>query len=187
MKEEKMDYREALDICKKAALAAGEIQKENFGRKNLLTETKSSEIDLVTEIDKKSEELIIGMIKEKYPEHGFIAEETGVSGKADYMWVIDPLDGTTNYSQGLPIFAVSIALQYLGETKLGVVYLPMTDQLFEAVTGEGAYINGERIEVSDKDSLASSVLATGFPYDVHTHKDNNVKYFNYSTFAVNVS
>lgn len=157
----------------------GKIQRENLGKENLQVETKSSEVDLVTEIDKLSEKYFLKVITEKYPEHIILSEEAGEQGKegADYRWVIDPLDGTTNYAQGLPIFAVSVALQYRRETVLGVIYIPMLDLLFEAVKGGKAYVNGKRISVGAKKNLKQSLLSTGFPYDQSQNPDNNTNYF----------
>jgi myo-inositol-1(or 4)-monophosphatase len=173
-----INLSETMEKITQIAQQTGEMQKQHLGRNDLQIDTKSTGIDLVTEIDKKSEQMIMDFIMEQYPSHGILAEESGLSEhNSDYLWVIDPLDGTTNYSQGLPIFAVSIALQYRGETVLGVVYTPVTDQLFTAIKGHGAYLNDERLHVSAKTELAESVLATGFPYDIASHPANNVAYF----------
>lgn len=159
----------------------GGIQKENLGKKDLHVSTKSSEVDLVTEIDELSEEYILKAIRDKYPGHCILSEESGKhgNGDSDYLWIIDPLDGTTNYAQGLPLFSISIALQYRKETVLGVVYLPVLDLLFEAVRGQNAFLNGKRITVGTKTNLRECLLSTGFPYDQHTNSDNNVNYFAY--------
>ncbi|KUO65337.1 MAG: inositol monophosphatase [Gracilibacter sp. BRH_c7a] len=159
----------------------GQIQKENLRKENMIINTKSSEIDLVTEIDELSEKVLINAIREKYPEHSILSEESGEhkSVNSEYLWIIDPLDGTTNYAQGLPIFAISIALQYQRETVLGVVYVPMLDLLFEAIRGQKAFLNGKRIEVAGKQNLKESLLSTGFPYDQQSNHDNNTNYFAY--------
>jgi len=161
----------------------GAFQKKNFRRKNLVVETKSSEVDLVTEVDKISEEYFLEAISRKYPGHSILAEESGenegLDADSDFRWIIDPLDGTTNYAQGLPIYAISVALQYRGETELGVIYLPMLDLLFEAVRGKKAFLNGERIEVGTKTRMKECLLATGFPYDQAQTADNNTDYFSY--------
>ncbi len=156
----------------------GKIQRQNLGKENLCIETKSSEVDLVTEVDKLSEEYFLKAIREKYPDHGILSEESGESenGGSEYKWIIDPLDGTTNYAQGLPIFAISVALQYRNETILGVVYVPMLDLLFEAIRGQKAFGNGKRITVGAKYNLKESLVATGFPYDQSHTKDNNTNY-----------
>jgi len=172
-------YKFVLEDVKKWVRSIGEFQTANFGRKDLGVQTKSSRIDLVTEVDKHSEEYLLGQIKAKYPGHAVLAEESGQDGPSgsEYRWIIDPLDGTTNYAQGLPMFAVSVALEYRKETVLGVVYLPKLGLLFEAVRGEGAFLNGQRLAVGRKDNLRDSLLATGFPYDIAEHKDNNLEYF----------
>lgn len=173
-----IDLMETLEKVKMLALEVGAMQKANLGRSDLIVNKKSTDIDLVTEIDKRSEEMILDFLTQHFPEHAILAEESGSTERdSDYLWIVDPLDGTTNYSQGLPIFAVSIALQYRQETVLGVVYAPVTDQLFTAIRGNGAFLNGQPIAVSTKTELGDSVLATGFPYDAASHPDNNVHYF----------
>ena len=172
-----VDVKETLEKVKKWAGEVGEIQRENFRRKDLAIDSKSNVTDLVTEIDKKSEEIIIDHIKNEYPDHAVLAEETGRNDReSDYLWVIDPLDGTNNYAQGLPIYCTSIGLRYRGETILGVVYAPYLDELFWATKGGGTYCNGERIEVGRERELNRCVLATGFPYDKGTHPLNNLDY-----------
>jgi len=174
-----VDLFEAMEKVKELALAVGKMQRTNLGKKDLAMNTKSTAIDLVTEIDQKSEKIIIEFIKKNYPSHSILAEESGLAAsETEYLWVVDPLDGTTNFSQGLPIFAVSIALQYKKETVLGVVYVPVVDQLFTAIKGQGAFLNGKRLQVSSKTDLTKSVLATGFPYDIRENPINNLAYFN---------
>ena len=176
---EKLDLQQLLDQITELALAVGEMQKENLGRADLAIERKSTGIDLVTEIDRRSEAMITGFIAKKFPDHAILAEEGGRrDGASEYLWVIDPLDGTTNYAQGLPVFAISIALQRKGEGLLGVVYAPVLGQMFTAVKGRGAWLNGRRLAVSAKKTLAECVLATGFPYDIANHPANNLNYFN---------
>ena len=159
----------------------GRMQKQNLRKENMIINTKSSEIDLVTEIDELSEEFFINAIREKYPEHSILSEESGENKAVNskYLWIIDPIDGTTNYAQGLPIFSISIALQYQGETVLGVVYVPMLDLLFEAIRGQKAFLNDKQISVGGKHDLKECLLATGFPYDQLSNNDNNVNYFSY--------
>jgi myo-inositol-1(or 4)-monophosphatase len=174
-----LDLFATLEQVKQVAVATGRLQQENLGRQRLAVTAKSSAIDLVTEIDKRSEQAIIACIRQHFPGHAILAEESGrTAGQSEYLWVIDPLDGTTNYAQGLPIFAVSIALQHRGQTVLGVVFAPEVDQLFTAVKGHGAQLNGTAIAVSTKQELIDSVLATGFPYDIATNPANNLDYFN---------
>jgi len=145
---------------------AGSIIKEGFGT-TFKIEYKTNESNLVTEIDKASEELIINFIKEKYPSHSILAEEGGDLRKnSEYLWVVDPLDGTTNFAHGLPIFSVSIGVQKNGETIAGVVYDVMRDLVFSAEKGSGAFTNSEQIKVSIVNKLEHSLLVTGFPYDI---------------------
>lgn len=167
----------ALEKVKRWTREVGEIQKEHFKKESLKINTKSTDVDLVTEIDELSEKYILKAIKENYPLHGILSEESGKADvESDYLWIVDPLDGTTNYAQGLPIFAISIALKYKGNIVLGVVYSPIVDQMFEAVKGNGAFLNGEKIQVGDKKNLNRCVLATGFPYDRAINSDNNANY-----------
>lgn len=167
----------ALEKVKTWAREVGEIQRENFKKESLKISTKSTGVDLVTEVDELSEKYILSAIKENYPLHGILSEEAGKADtESDYLWVVDPLDGTTNYAQGLPIFAISIALKYKDKTVLGVVYSPIVDQMFEALREKGAYLNGEKINVGNKKDLDRCVLATGFPYDRATNNDNNANY-----------
>ena len=173
-----LNWEEVSRQVQDLAITVGQIQLANLGRDDLAIDTKSTGIDLVTEIDKQSEAMILEFLRQHYPDHGIMAEESGETARdSDYLWIIDPLDGTTNYSQGLPVFAVSIALQYQGETVIGVVYAPGVNQLFSAIKGQGAWLNGKRITVSRKTQLTDCVLATGFPYDVFTHQVNNLDYF----------
>ena len=173
-------YNKFLEFAVQLAKAAGGIQLAYFRGDRLSIETKSNVYDVVTRADKESEELIAGMIAERYPDHAILGEEGGCRGNAasDWRWVVDPLDGTTNYSQGLPLFTVSIALQYRGETIVGVVYAPYLNELFTATKGGGAYLQyasrePERLRVGEKQTLATSVIASGFPYDKDVNPDNN--------------
>lgn len=137
------------------------------------------EKNLVTEGDRLSEELIIGRITARYPHHDILAEESpGTAKGSQYRWIIDPLDGTTNYAHGYPVFSVSIALEIAGEIQVGVVFNPMLGEMFVAERGRGAFLNGRRLAVSAVNNLAASLLATGFPYNIRTAKNNNISYFN---------
>lgn len=173
-----LDLNAVIQNVKGWARTVGAMQRDNLGKENLLIETKSSIVDLVTEVDRMSEEHIINAIKNNYPGHAILSEESGKHDiESDYLWVIDPLDGTTNYAQGLPLFAISIALKYKDDTILGVIYLPVLEQMFEAIKGQKAFLNGKEISVGNKVDLGQCVLATGFPYDRATHHDNNLNYF----------
>lgn len=135
-------------------------------------------IDLVTEVDKASEALLVSGLQQAFPEHDFLAEENDYGSRgASHKWIIDPLDGTTNFAHGFPWFAVSMALEIDGEIRLGVVYHPMMEELFSAVKGEGAKLNGVRLQVSPRAPLQGSLLATGFPYDSATDRENNFAHF----------
>jgi myo-inositol-1(or 4)-monophosphatase len=145
------------------ALRAGELLREMAKDRHQVT--LKGDIDLVTEVDVKSEALIVQEIRRRYPDHGILAEESGADREdAEYLWIVDPLDGTTNYAHGFPIYAVSIGLERRGEVIAGVVYDPNLDELFTAEKGSGAFLNGEPIHVSPVDQLDKSLLATGFPY-----------------------
>jgi myo-inositol-1(or 4)-monophosphatase len=160
----------------KAAFEAGKLLMEKF-ESGILVEFKGK-YDLVTEADRQAEALIIKLIRERYPDHNFLAEE-GVYTEtgSDYRWIIDPLDGTTNYAHGFPWFAVSIALEVKGRLELGVVYNPYVGDFYVAERGCGAFLNERRLQVSTIDTLEHSLLATGFAYDHKKCKDNNYDYF----------
>ena len=129
----------------------------------------------MTAADKAAEKLLLDHIRSVYPDHSILSEESGADEQSgEFRWVIDPLDGTTNFSQGLPLFCVSIGIEHNGETVAGVVYAPYMDELFHAVKGEGAMLNGNPIKVSGKTRLDHSVVSTGFPVDKDVNPDNNL-------------
>jgi len=137
------------------------------------------EIDLVTEADKISEEMIASKINHLFPGHDILAEEfTYVDRGSDFRWIIDPLDGTTNYAHGYPVFCVSIALQNLDEIILGVIHNPMLEEMFVAEKGQRAFLNDREIHVSNTIGIPESLIATGFPYDIREDSQNNLNYFN---------
>jgi myo-inositol-1(or 4)-monophosphatase len=165
-----------LAAATEAAKAAGALQKERLWAEHDIA--FKGEKDLVTEVDRRCEELIVGRLRAAFPGHGFLAEENRYEeGEFSYRWIIDPLDGTTNYAHGFPWFCVSIALEHEGEVVLGVIYHCMLDELFSAVRGEGAFLNGKPIQVSDHQPLKRSLLATGFPYDRTRDNENNFQHF----------
>lgn len=169
------DFNRFLEDAISMAKAAGDVLLEYFRSKCLDIHTKINDSDVVTAADKASEELVKSIIRSKYPEHGIIAEESGCENEdKEWRWVIDPLDGTTNFSQGLPVFCVSIALEHRGSPVVGVVFAPYLGELFHAVKGEGAFFNGKRIHCSEKNVFSESVLATGMPYDKLINPDNNL-------------
>lgn len=137
------------------------------------------EINIVTEADHQSEAMILSRIRSRFPDHDILTEESaGVQQGSACRWIVDPLDGTTNYSHGYPVFCVSIGFEKKGETIIGVVYNPMLDELFVAEKGKGAFLNSRRIGVSKTRELTKSLLATGFPYDIRENPENNINYFN---------
>lgn len=146
-------------------------------------EHKSGEIDLVTEYDRRADAYILGRIQRTFPGHRILAEESGRTGVGDTpLWMVDPLDGTTNFAHGIPIFAVSIALWEAGRTRLGVVYDPTRKECFWAERGKGAYLGERRLRVSTPAELRDSLLVTGFPYDAWSNPDNNLDH--YARFAM---
>ena len=163
-----------LNTAIKIAKEAGNILLHHFGNISSI-QTKSENIDLVTVADIESEKFIIKAIKDNFPSHDIISEEKGLDIKnSDYRWVIDPLDGTTNFVHNLPIFAISMSLQYKKETILGVVYNPAVNKCFTAQKGKGAFLNNKPIHPSSINTLSESLLVTGFPY---THNERFYKGF----------
>jgi len=154
-----------LNTAMEAARAGGKILMEHFGRLPTSNIRLKSENDFISFVDEQSENKILGIIREAFPDHSFLAEEIGRSGHSNpYHWLIDPLDGTRNYLSGIPVFSISIALQHDNELICGVVFDPVRDELFSASKGNGAFLNGLPIRVSDKSQLSECLLATGFPF-----------------------
>lgn len=168
--------KDFLAVAGEAARRAGRLLRENIhGPREI---SYKGDINLVTEMDTRSERAVVETLRAAFPDHGIVAEEeTTIRNGSGYTWIIDPLDGTTNYAHGYPCFSVSIALEHEGDVIAGVVYDPMRDELFAARKGEGATLNGKAIGVSDTDTLIKSLLATGFPYDRKTSEKNNLDYF----------
>lgn len=160
-----------------AARKAGTIISRSVDRIDTLTITNKAQNDFVTEVDQKAEIAIIEIISKAYPSHSFLGEETGRSGDSDYLWIIDPLDGTTNFLHGFPQFAVSIALEYKGEITQGVVYDPISQELFTASKGDGAQLNNRRLRVTPRKSLQGALLGTGFPFKQQQHLDTYLETF----------
>lgn len=172
-----MQLDSQLDIAVRAARESGQIQRE-WMEKDKKVELKG-EINLVTEVDKICEARIVEIITEAFPEHNILAEETPMlEGSSPYRWIIDPLDGTTNYAHGYPFFCTSIALELEGKIVLGAIYDFLLDELFTAQQGKGAFLNGERISVSETAWLTEALLCTGFPYDLRESTVNNLNHFN---------
>jgi myo-inositol-1(or 4)-monophosphatase len=163
-----------LDFAVQIAREAGQVLADKFGR--ALQVSNKGDIDLVTEADLASERLIIERIRSYHPRHAILTEESGdvkeAGGpQAEYKWIIDPLDGTTNYAHGYPTFCVSVALEQGGRVVVGAVYDPTRDEMFAAERGGGATLNGRRIRASETDELNRALVCTGFPYDVRERGD----------------
>ncbi|HYQ96205.1 MAG TPA: inositol monophosphatase family protein [Candidatus Eisenbacteria bacterium] len=163
-------FERELQIAERVAREAGALLKENFGRAQEVQ--YKGRIDLVTEMDRRSEDLIVGRLRAAFPGDGVWAEESGRDrAGAERVWIIDPLDGTVNYAHEYPVFAVSVALQVAGELVIGAVYNPLLDDMYAARRGGGATLNGRPRHVTEVDSLERAFLATGFGYDVATEPD----------------
>lgn len=161
-----------ITIAVRAARAAGNIITRSMDRLDRLTITTKGSNDFVTDIDHKAEQAIIEVLRQAYPDHGILAEESGLQNDtSESQWIIDPLDGTTNFLHGFPQFAVSIALRHKNRLEIGVVYDPVTQELFTAARGEGAQLNDKRIRVSNRKGLDGALLSTGFPYYDQSYLD----------------
>ncbi|NOZ53017.1 MAG: inositol monophosphatase [Gammaproteobacteria bacterium] len=161
-----------VNIAVRAARAASDIIIRNMDRLDRLKIVTKQNNDFVSNVDHMAEEIIIATIKEAYPEHGIIAEESGTQAEdSEYQWIIDPLDGTTNYLHGFPQFAVSIALQVKGRLEVGVIYDPIAQELFTASRGNGAQLNDKKIRVTSHKGLKNALLGTGFPYYDQSYLD----------------
>ncbi|MCC6824659.1 MAG: inositol monophosphatase [Acidobacteria bacterium] len=162
-----------LNFAIETARDAGRLLLEKFGRKIQIS--KKGDINLVTEADLASEALIVERIRSYYPKHSILAEESGEAavsgGDETWKWIIDPLDGTTNFAHGYPCFCVTIALEHNGEVVIGVTFDPTRDELFAAERGKGASLNGKPIRVSDTERLKDALIVTGFPYDIKHRTD----------------
>jgi myo-inositol-1(or 4)-monophosphatase len=155
---------DAKDLAVKAALAAGEYLRDRFHQPRKIS--YKGRVNLVTDADRGAEQLIASMIAERFPWHRMLGEEgTQVGSDVEHLWVVDPLDGTSNYAHGYPNYAVSIAYLNHGQVALGVVYVPPRDELFVAERGKGAFLAGKRLKVSSTPDLLHSLVCTGFPYD----------------------
>jgi myo-inositol-1(or 4)-monophosphatase len=170
------EIREFARIGEAVVREAGRYLRENLGRR--FEASYKGAVDLVTPFDLGAQDIVVGRLGAAFPGHGFLAEE-GLArpGTSDCRWIIDPLDGTTNFAHGLPIFSVSAALECAGRLVLGLVYDPMRDELFRAEAGRGASLNGAPVRVSSVPELGGSLLATGFPYDVRSSAVNNLDHW----------
>jgi len=177
-----MENREWLEFAEDVARGAGEILRRNYGKRQSIH--YKGEINLVTDVDRQSEAYIMERIRSAFPEHGILSEESSeVTSPSPYRWIIDPLDGTTNYAHNYPCFCVSVAFERDGELLAGSVFDPLLSESFTAWAGGGAFLNGERIAVSTVIELRRSLLSTGFSYDVKQSTDNNLDFFREFVFT----
>lgn len=153
-----------LNIAFKAARAASKIIMRHYERLEELNIKSKGEHDFVSEVDHQAEETILEIMRDSYPDHAFWGEESGKSGSGDFVWIVDPLDGTTNYIHGHPHFSISIGIKYQNIVRHGLVYDPLRDELFTATKGEGAFLNNKRIRVSGYGKLENSLLVTSFAH-----------------------
>ena len=160
-----------INIAVKAARRAGRIINQAADNLDALTIKHKSLNDLVSEVDRASEAAIIETIRAAHPDHAILAEESGASGESDHVWIIDPLDGTTNYLHGFPVYAVSIGVAVKGQLTHGVIYDPTRNDLYTASRGRGAYLNERRMRVSRRTKLIDGLIATGFPFREFAHAD----------------
>lgn len=166
---------EVIDCARKA----GEIAMRYFRHNELIDmHNKLNDSDIVTSADKECESCIISFIKSRYPDHAILSEESGEDiGSSECRWVIDPIDGTSNFFSGIPLWGISIGVERKGHTEIGVVYLPATEEMFYAERGKGAFLNGSPIHVTSQTRLSRVLVATGFPVDRDTNPDNNLDNF----------
>ena len=164
---------ELLKNAVRAARVAGSIINKRIDTAKAVS--YKGTVDLVTDVDRACEEKIINIIAKRFPAHAVLSEETGgVINRSDYKWIVDPIDGTTNFYHAYPFVSVSIAVEYKGVIVAGVVYDPVKKELFHAIEGKGAFLNDRKIHVSDITAIERSLLSTGFPYDLRTSTENNI-------------
>ena len=168
--------QDRLHLAVELARRAGGLLLDGYGHATQVRHKGA--IDLVTEYDLKSEQLLVEGIRTAFPADAILSEEGGGREGEGVRWLVDPLDGTTNFAHGLPIFSISIACVRAGELLLGVIYDPTREELFHTLAGEGAFLNQAPIRVSVTSTLDESLLVTGFPYDIRSNPDNNLSYFN---------
>lgn len=173
---DQIKYHVILGNAIRIARLAGNLLRDNM-HSGFAVEYKG-DVDIVTEMDRRAQGIIEAEIRTLYPNHGILAEE-GIDekGSEDFLWVVDPLDGTTNYTHGFPLFSVSIGILHRGRTVCGVVYNPVSQEMFTAVVDEGVFLNALRLKVSATESLGRSLLGTGFPYNIRATADTNLDHF----------
>lgn len=172
------NLRKYLNVAREAALQAGAVLKEHFGKLNPSMIDEKAKNDFVTDVDKKSEEIIKNYIRYHFHDHDILAEESAAeSNSSPFRWIVDPLDGTSNYIHGLTNFAVSIALEHEGELIAGLIYEPQREIIYSATKGQGTFRNDKRIRVSQTETLNTSLIATGFPFRIKDVIDTYLKAF----------
>jgi myo-inositol-1(or 4)-monophosphatase len=160
-----------LNIAVRAARSGGRVLLRYLEHVEKLDVRAKSHNDFVSEVDRRAEEAILQVLRATYPDHAILAEESGAHGKSDFEWVVDPLDGTTNYLHGFPQFSVSVALRHRGRLECGVVYDPLREEMFTAARGAGAQLNERRVRVANRQSLDGALIGTGFPFREQRHLD----------------
>ena len=166
-----------LNIAVRAARSAGNVIIRNLGKLDTLAIHTKDRNDFVTEVDRQAEQEIIYTLRKAFPDHGILAEESGLREGDENQWIIDPLDGTTNFLHGFPQFAVSIAMRHKGRMEHGVIYDPLRQELFTASRGAGAMLNDRRIRVTKRKTLEGSLLGTGFPFKSQHHLETYLDMF----------
>lgn len=166
-----------LNIAVRAARGAGNVIIRSMARLDSIAIQTKDRNDFVTEVDREAENVIISTLRRAYPDHAILAEESGITAGDDFQWIIDPLDGTTNFLHGFPQFAVSIALRHKGRLEQAVVYNPISQELFTASRGSGAMLNDRRIRVSNRKDLDGALLGTGFPFKAQHHLETYLDMF----------
>lgn len=167
-----------LNIAVQAARQAGRVITRSLDRLDAIHVNTKNRNDFVTQVDQQAEIEIIDIIRKAYPDHTILAEESGLSkGQADYVWIIDPLDGTTNFIHGFPQFAISIALQYRRKLEVAVIYDPLRQELYTAARGDGAQLNNRKIRVSTSSQLNTALIGTGFPFKEFNRIDKYLDIF----------
>ncbi len=176
-----MPHSRELELMLRLAREAGELLREGFG--TAMQVEHKGPVDLVTEFDRRSEALILEGIRREYPSDGILSEESGSNGvRGERTWIVDPLDGTTNFAHGIPVFSVTMAVSDDRGMHSGLVYDPLRQETFWAERGAGAFLDERRLRVSHVDDLRRSLLVTGFPYDIATSRFNNLDH--YANFAI---
>jgi myo-inositol-1(or 4)-monophosphatase len=173
----------SLNIAIRAARSAGKLLLRYMDRVDSLKVESKSRNDFVSDIDRGAEAIIIQELRARFPDHAILAEESGAQGRGDFQWIIDPLDGTTNYLHGFPQFSVSIALKHKGQLECGVVYDPLREEMYSAARGQGAQLNDRKIRVANRPSLEGALIGTGFPFRDQRHIDVYLRMFKDMTLA----